>query len=221
MNSKENEKDLKNKKDQNELEFFNGLDSLNSNKNYSPDELNFDNIREIGQKDNKKIEDIKNDKTKAKTITKKSQDNSTTIKTMPTKRQIIDMVTNKTSLLDLEINGKDLNELIREEEERLTKENYINQELNKDNEEICNDNEIIKINENNINEVDNKKLKIEKNISDESISEENEEIKKERIITIEKMKKKTDEIVDVPGFNIFDETKMNFIKNKNDLLEEK
>ena len=221
MNSKENEKDLKNKKDQNELEFFNGLDSLNSNKNYSPDELNFDNIREIGQKDNKKIEDKKNDKTKAKTITKKSQDNSTTIKTMPTKRQIIDMVTNKTSLLDLEINGKDLNELIREEEERLTKENYINQELIKNNEEICNNNEIIKINENNINEVDNKKLKIEKNISDESISEENEEIKKERIITIEKMKKKTDEIVDVPGFNIFDETKMNFIKNENDLLKEK
>ena len=221
MNSKENEKDLKNKKDQNELEFFNGLDSLNSNKNYSPDELNFDNIREIGQKDNKKIEDIKNDKTKAKTITKKSQDNSTTIKTMPTKRQIIDMVTNKTSLLDLEINGKDLNELIREEEERLTKENYINQELIKNNEEICNNNEIIKINENNINEIDNKKLKIEKNISDESISEENEEIKKERIITIEKMKKKTDEIVDVPGFNIFDETKMNFIKNENDLLKEK
>ena len=220
MNSKE-EKDLKNKKDQNELEFFNGLDSLNSNKNYSPDELNFDNIREIGQKDNKKIEDKKNDKTKAKTITKKSQDNSTTIKTMPTKRQIIDMVTNKTSLLDLEINGKDLNELIREEEERLTKENYINQELIKNNEEICNNNEIIKINENNINEVDNKKLKIEKNISDESISEENEEIKKERIITIEKMKKKTDEIVDVPGFNIFDETKMNFIKNENDLLKEK
>lgn len=164
MNSKENEKDLKNKKDQNELEFFNGLDSLNSNKNYSPDELNFDNIREIGQKDNKKIEDKKNDKTKAKTITKKSQDNSTTIKTMPTKRQIIDMVTNKTSLLDLEINGKDLNELIREEEERLTKENYINQELIKNNEEICNNNEIIKINENNINEIDNKKLKIEKNI---------------------------------------------------------
>ena len=221
MNSRENEKDLKNKKEQNELEFFNGLDSLNSNNNYLPDELNFDNIREVGQKDNKKIEDTKTDKTKAKTKTKKSQDNSTTIKTMPTKRQIIDMVTNKTSLLDLEINGKNLNELIREEEERLTKENYINQELNKDNEEICNDNEIIKINENNINEVDNKKLKIEKNISDESISEENEEIKKERIITIEKMIKKTDEIVDVPGFNIFDETKMNFIKNKNDLLEEK
>ena len=221
MNSRENEKDLKNKKDQNELEFFNGLDSLNSNNNYLPDELNFDNIREVGQKDNKKIEDTKTDKTKAKTKTKKSQDNSTTIKTMPTKRQIIDMVTNKTSLLDLEINGKNLNELIREEEERLTKENYINQELIKNNEEICNNNEIIKINENNINEVDNKKLKIEKNISDESISEENEEIKKERIITIEKMKKKTDEIVDVPGFNIFDETKMNFIKNKNDLLEEK
>ena len=84
-------------------------------------------------------------------------------------------------------------------------------------------NEINNKNEKNMNELeaeDNDQKK--SNFSDDdSIGEEKEEIKIQRKLIIEKMQKRTDDIVDMPNFNIFDETKMVFPYDENDLTENK
>ena len=52
-----------------------------------------------------------------------------------------------------------------------------------------------------------------------NVSEEDEEIKKQRSAAIEKMTKKYDEIVPIPDFNILDETKINMFKKTNDFYK--
>ena len=142
---------------------------------------------------------------------------------MPSRREIIDQVTKKTSLLDLEISGKNLKDLIKEEEERLTKEYNANPELIIENKYVKKNNEINKKNEKNINEFESEDNDQKKsNFSDDdSIGEEKEEIKIQRKLIIEKMQKRTDDIVDMPNFTIFDETKMVFPYDENDLTENK
>ena len=212
----ENGKDLNQKEEEN----FNAFEMIN-NDNTINEDLNFDKIREVEKIDRKNIEDLKNNKTKS--LTRKISDRPTTTKTMPSRREIIDEVTRKTSLLDLELSGKNLKELIKEEEEKLTKEYNAKPELIIENKDVKKNNEINNKNENNMNELEAKDNEEKKsNFSDDdSISEEKEEIKIQRKLIIEKMQKRTDDIVDMPNFTIFDETKMVFLKEENDLSENK
>ena len=210
-------KDLSQKEDEN----FNLLEIPNINRNNINEDLNFDKIGQVRGIDSQNTKDVKNDK--IKTLTRKISDNPTATKTMPSKREIIDKVTEKTSLLDLELSGKNLNDLIKEEEEKLTKEYNAKPELITDNKDVIKNNEINNKNENNMNEFeaedkDGKKINYSE---DDSISEEKEEIKIQRKLIIEKMKKRTDDIVDMPNFTIFDETKMDFLNDENDLSKNK
>lgn len=210
-------KDLSQKEDEN----FNFLEIPNNNRNIINEDLNFDKIGQVREIDSQNTKDVKNNK--IKTLTRKISDIPTTTKTMPSKREIIDKVTQKTSLLDLELSGKNLNDLIKEEEEKLTKEYNAKPELITDIKDVKKNNEINNKNENNMNELeaeDNDEKK--SNYSeDDSISEEKEEIKIQRKLIIEKMQKRTDDIVDMPNFTIFDETKMVFLNEENDLSKNK
>ena len=210
-------KDLSQKEDEN----FNLLEIPNINRNNINEDLNFDKIGQVRGIDSQNTKDVKNDK--IKTLTRKISDIPTTTKTMPSKREIIDKVTEKTSLLDLELSGKNLNDLIKEEEEKLTKEYNAQPELITDINDVIKNNEINNKNENNMNELEAEDNTGKKSnySEDDSISEEKEEIKIQRKLIIEKMQKRTDDIVDMPNFTIFDETKMVFLNDENDLSKNK
>ena len=131
-------------------------------------------------------------KSKTKKIEKLSTKNITN--TIKTKNDIRDETIRNTTLLDLENNDITLSQLIkvREEEEERKNSNII--EYDNDNDKSC-------------EEEKNNKLYEKKENDSFSLSEEDEEIKKQRILAIEKITKKTDELVEVPGFNIYDFSK--------------
>ena len=179
-------------------DFMDGLNIFEGN-NIENEDLNLNNINKIGiniENENKKInEEISNKKTKSKSKTKKIEKLSTKniTNTIKTKNDIRDETIRNTTLLDLENNDITLSQLIkvREEEERKNS-NII--EYDNDNDKSCEEEKNIKL--------------YEKEENDSfSLSEEDEEIKKQRILAIEKITKKTDELVEVPGFNIYDFSK--------------
>ena len=180
-------------------DFMDGLNIFEGN-NIENEDLNLNNINKIGiniENENKKInEEISNKKTKSKSKTKKIEKLSTKniTNTIKTKNDIRDETIRNTTLLDLENNDITLSQLIkvREEEERKNS-NII--EYDNDNDKYCEE------------EKNNKLYEKEENDSF-SLSEEDEEIKKQRILAIEKITKKTDELVEVPGFNIYDFSKI-------------
>ena len=180
-------------------DFMDGLNIFEGN-NIENEDLNLNNINKIGiniENENKKInEEISNKKTKSKSKTKKIEKLSTKniTNTIKTKNDIRDETIRNTTLLDLENNDITLSQLIkvREEEEERKNSNII--EYDNDNDKSCEE------------EKNNKLYEKEENDSF-SLSEEDEEIKKQRILAIEKITKKTDELVEVPGFNIYDFSK--------------
>ena len=180
-------------------DFMDGLNSIAPN-NIENDEFNLNNINKIGintENENKKNnEEISNKKTKSKSKTKKIEKLSTKniTKTIKTKNDIREETIRNTTLLDLENNDITLSQLIkvREEEEERKNSNII--EYDNDNDKSC-------------EEEKNNKLYEKKENDSFSLSEEDEEIKKQRILAIEKITKKTDELVEVPGFNIYDFSK--------------
>ena len=179
-------------------DFMDGLNIFEGN-NIENEDLNLNNINKIGiniENENKKNnEEISNKKTKSKSKTKKIEKLSTKniTNTIKTKNDIRDETIRNTTLLDLENNDITLTQLIkvREEEERKNS-NII--EYDNDNDKSC-------------EEEKNNKLYEKKENDSFSLSEEDEEIKKQRILAIEKITKKTDELVEVPGFNIYDFSK--------------
>ena len=180
-------------------DFMDGLKIFEEN-NKENEDLNLNNINKIGkniENDNKKInEEISNKKTKSKSKTKKIEKLSTKniTNTIKTKNDIRDETIRNTTLLDLENNDITLSQLIkvREEEEERKNSNII--EYDNDNDKSC-------------EEEKNNKLYEKKENNSFNLSEEDEEIKKQRILAIEKITKKTDELVEVPGFNIYDFSK--------------
>ena len=180
-------------------DFMDGLHFIAPN-NIENDEFNLNNINKIGintENENKKNnEEISNKKTKSKSKTKKIEKLSTKniTNTIKTKNDIRDETIRNTTLLDLENNDITLSQLIkvREEEEERKNSNII--EYDNDNDKSC-------------EEEKNNKLYEKKENDSFSLSEEDEEIKKQRILAIEKITKKTDELVEVPGFNIYDFSK--------------
>ena len=207
----------KNNNVQNEqIEFIN----INQNNYEDNDDLNFGQVNNLGinVKEKKKTKEPitkKRNKTK-KTKTKEAETNkiSTTFKTLSSREIAIQ----NTNLLDIYNSGKKYEEYIKEKEkEEEEKNTIINENVN-----------IKKVNESDIPEP----TKVEDHVdgngdgdSDDSdddlfnVSEEDEEIKKQRSAAIEKMTKKYDEIVPIPDFNIFDETKINMFKKTNDFYK--
>ena len=187
------------KKTSQENEDFMDLLNIFEGNNIENEDLNLNNINKIGiniENENKKNnEEISNKKTKSKSKTKKIEKLSTKniTNTIKTKNDIRDETIRNTTLLDLENNDITLSQLIkvREEEERKNS-NII--EYGNDNDKSC-------------EEEKNNKLYEKKENDSFSLSEEDEEIKKQRILAIEKITKKTDELVEVPGFNIYDFSK--------------
>ena len=121
--------------------------------------------------------------------------------------------------------GKKLKQLVDEKEKEIIKEIESNEikaeEKNIENIIPYNIRQYSQIIEN--NKEDNKESI--KNEGDEkedsiSVSEEDVETKKERALSIEKILRKTDELVNVPDFNIFDEKNMEIFNNENDLFGE-
>lgn len=207
---------------QNEEEFYD-LDILDKGVNNN-DELQLENLDQVkqtfantNQKNNQEIEDLKNNKIKTKGISKITTGN----KTLPTRKEITDIVVKNLTLFDLEMGGKTLNQIIDEKEKEIIKEIESNEikaeEKNIENIIPYNIRQYSQIIEN--NKEDNKESI--KNEGDEkedsiSVSEEDEETKKERALSIEKILRKTDELVNVPDFNIFDEKNMEIFNNKNE-----
>ena len=207
---------------QNEEEFYD-LDILDKGVNNN-DELQLENLDQVkqtfantNQKNNQEIEDLKNNKIKTKGISKITTGN----KTLPTRKEITDIVVKNLTLFDLEMGGKTLNQIIDEKEKEIIKEIESNEikaeEKNIENIIPYNIRQYSQIIEN--NKEDNKESI--KNEGDEkedsiSVSEEDVETKKERALSIEKILRKTDELVNVPDFNIFDEKNMEIFNNKNE-----
>ena len=183
-------------------DFMDGLNIFEGN-NIENEDLNLNNINKIGiniENENKKInEEISNKKTKSKSKTKKIEKLSTKniTNTIKTKNDIRDETIRNTTLLDLENNDITLSQLIkvREEEERKNS-NIIEYDNDNDND-----------NDKSCEEEKNNKLYEKEENDSFSLSEEDEEIKKQRILAIEKITKKT-ELVEVPGFNIYDFSKI-------------
>ena len=173
----------------------------NNNINIENDDININKINQIGTNieiENKNKEEILNEK-KNINKTKKSKSSqlakfSTEIKTY---QNIKEKTIEKTNLLELDFRGINLAQLIQEEEDKAN---------NIDN-NIDNTNHIQNEDNNEINEINENE---DKNSSDlfSLDEEEDDEIKKQRIELIEKMTKKTDEVVIIPDFNIFDYSKI-------------
>ncbi len=183
------------------------------------DDLNFGQLNNLGinaKEENKIKEPITKKRNKTKKKTKEDKTTTTTFKTS----DIREIAIQKTSLLDLFNSGKNYSELIKEKEEEVKKNTIINEEVN-----------IKKVNESDIP----CPPKVEEHGDDDSdgdddgddnddddlfnVSEEDEEIKRQRSAAIEKMTKKYDEIVPIPDFNIFDETKIKMFKKTNDFYK--
>ena len=212
--------------EQNEEDNFNdlGINQNSGNINDLNDNINLPGIGQINNpitNDNQNNNQIKQDK---ENNTKSISKLLTKSKSFPTRREITEMVCKTTSLLDLMNDNKTFKQIVDEKEEELKNE-YNNQ--------------IVKVNENEIGEEKNKIIKeddiskneIKENINDENknsaseeekeneicpLDEEDEEIKEKRALAIEKILKNTDEVVDIPNFKILDESKIKDFLNKDD-----
>lgn len=171
------------------------------------DDLNFGQLNNLGineKEENKIKEPITKKRNKTKKKTKEDKTTTTTFKTS----DIREIAIQKTSLLDLFNSGKNYSELIKEKEEEVKKNTIINEDVN-----------IKKVNESDIPGPPKVEEHGDGDGDDDdlfNVSEEDEEIKRQRSAAIEKMTKKYDEIVPIPDFNIFDETKINMFKKTND-----
>ena len=175
----------------------------NNNADVENDDLNVNEIYQIGtnieiEKENKK-ENLNKKSNKNKTKKSKSTQLVKISTEINTYKAIKEKTIENTNLLELDNKGITLNKLIDEEVNKIN-----NNIQNEDNNNIIN--EINEINENEeINEINEiKELKDKNSSSCDEEEEEDDEIKKQRIEAIEKITKRTDEIVFIPNFNIFD-----------------
>lgn len=243
-----NRNDLEfNNMEQNEEEnFINlGINQNIGNINEQYDDINITGISQINNtisdaniniNQNRKEKEKENNITKGKTKTKTHFNIITKSKTLPTRREIIDKVCETTTLFDLVINNKTLKQVVDQKEEELKKE--VNNQIIKinDNEIKEQENKIIK--ENIINkdetEEDNKnKNEIKENYNNEcknsfsseekendvlfQLIEEDEDSIKKRASVINKILKVTDNLVDIPNFKIFDDSKFKECLNEDDV----
>lgn len=163
-------------------------------------QINMPQINNIGTNYN-----INNEMSVKKKKSKKTDKLSTTIDTAHK-----DIIIQKTSLLDLENNGMSLSEYVfKKEEEIQQKEGNEKKEIK---EEENNEN----LNENSQEPVKNDADDDSDSLKDIKVIEEDEETKKKRELVIEKMSKKYDEIVDIPGYNILNEEICKEFEKEND-----
>lgn len=224
--------------EQNEEENFSNF-GINQNVGYPNDQNDDINIANISQIDNpitnenQNKKDKENNITKAKTKTKNISNILTKSKTLPTRKEITNIMCDKTSLLDLFNENKTFKQIVDEKEQELKNE-YNNNRIIKinDNEIEEQENKIIKKDDVNKNEMEKEnKNELKENINNDNkdsspaeekdydifeLDEEDEEIKKERELIIEKILKRTDELVYIPNFNILDDSKFKEFLNKDD-----
>ena len=198
-----------------ENEFININQNVN---NYEDnDDLNFGQLNNLGinaKEENKIKEPITKKRNKTKKKTKEDKTTTTTFKTS----DIREIAIHKTSLLDLFNSGKNYSEFIKEKEEEEKKNTIINEDVNI---KKVNESDIPgppKVEEHGDDDDDGDGDGDDDNDDDDlfNVSEEDEEIKRQRSAAIEKMTKKYDEIVPIPDFNIFDESKIKMFKKTND-----
>jgi len=223
--------------EQNEEENFNNF-GINQNQksgniNEHNDEINMPGISQINNpitNDNQNKQDKGNNSKNISNILTKS-------KSIPTRKEISEMLTKTTSLLDLINENKTFKQKVDEKEEELRNE-YNNQIVKVNENEKKEENKKI-IKEDNINKNENEeenKNEIKETINNENknssseeekenvkfpLDEEDEEIKEQRALAIEKIQKITDEVVEIPNFNILDESKIKHFLNEDDDFAEK
>ena len=223
-----------------------GINQNIGNLNEKQDDINISGISQINNPITDSIQnkqEKENNITKGKTKTKNVLTISTKSKTFPTRREITDKLCKTTTLLDLFIENKTFKQLVDKKEEEIRKEEDNNEiikvndneieieeqkNIKKEKDNIIDRNKIEEENKNEIKENNNNELKNsysseEKEKDMVQLNEEEEKFKKEKALVIEKILKKTDELVDIPNFNIFDDSKMKEFLNEDDdyVIEEK
>ena len=181
MDKKQNEQKEQKQDQEPEPEQFIINDQIGRPREYDEEnnQINMPQINSIGTNDNT------NNETSVKKKTSKKTDRlSTTIDTAHK-----DIIIENVSLLDLENNGLSLTQYVVKKAEEIQQE-----ERKKE----------IKEGENNENSQENDDDDSD-SLKDIKVSEEDEETQKKREMIIEKMSKKYDEIVDIPGYNILNE----------------